>query len=117
MGRDMFTATTGSPDYGIRENVGELFFLFSFHIGDDYGYMFSSGDLPKDPPLVGNIGKEYLANQFVEPMHGGSWMNASDHISNLRISAIKPVPEPSTLILLGSGLASMASCRKKYLRK
>jgi hypothetical protein len=54
----------------------------------------------------------------------GEYLTADGHVSNnlngpyqMQLSASAPVPEPASLILIGSGLLGLAGFRKKLKKK
>lgn len=62
--------------------------------------------------LAGNT-----SHAFVDPLGDFSIESASGHNYSRGLTSPAPVPEPGTWMLLGSGLAGLAACRKRFVRK
>ncbi|MDD5069900.1 MAG: PEP-CTERM sorting domain-containing protein [Candidatus Omnitrophica bacterium] len=59
------------------------------------------------------VGTRSIELSFTGILHGGSYINAFVDDSYLKIGSDPIVPEPATLLLLGSGLLGLVGIRKK----
>lgn len=69
------------------------------------------------PSSFVNIMAGNTSHAFVDPLGDFSIESASGHNYSSVPTNVNPVPEPGTWMLLGSGLAGLAACRKRFVRK
>lgn len=76
----------------------------------DYSQSYDNGELPTDwdtPPVAfSDIEFDYTYNLGTDPCCYDSWL--SGHVTSMALRSPTPIPEPSTLILLGLGLIGFA---------
>ena len=79
-------------------------------------------DLPYPTPWVHNIydgGHYYIAFEGLPITSGGSYSEGNIDYNDLivQMESVTPVPEPGTMVLLGTGLIGLASFGRKKFRK
>ncbi len=57
--------------------------------------------------------KDYYLNLILDTSNGGEYFPSWGYVSDFQIQSSSAIPEPSTIILLGSGLAGLAMVRKR----
>ncbi len=90
-------------------------FIWTVQLSDRKGSTGSIGPILYDPPTVGSSG------DFIWSFFDSTWHNINDPglVDNLgaRVSAVSAIPEPTTMLLIGSGLLGLAGYGRKKFKK
>jgi hypothetical protein len=109
--RDTYGVNADAPVHNADGTV--LNRIFSILLQDFDATAFDNDALPLSPPNLSSFdANDWILGGFVGPRVVG-------HITSLTLdgSEVHPVPEPATLLLLGSSLAGLAGFRRKRLRQ
>jgi hypothetical protein len=78
---------------------------------DHYGLLFSNSTLQMELNIWGNgLNQPYSAYTYV---NGQAWYSSENNDVTFEVSESNPVPEPSTLFLLGAGLVGIAGFARR----
>lgn len=78
---------------------------------DHYGLLFANSSLQMELNIWGNgLNQPYSAYTYIA---GQTWYNSENNDVAFNVSESNPVPEPSTLFLLGAGLAGLVGFARR----
>jgi PEP-CTERM motif len=105
-GRDRYLAELLAPSGANVAGLPVSDFFLSFQ--DFYGTTINDGSLPLSPAILGNFPSAAGALDFV------TGINPKNRVTFSINSVTSPVPLPSTMLFLGSGLIGLIGLRRKF---
>ncbi len=114
-GMNLFSFEFGVNNDQTWEGAGRYLFL-QFGGGPEGSMLYQSNFFDENGMTYPSQGSDFWHNNVLFSLPHQIEITTADHASTLSLSRIEPVPEPATLILLGSGLLGFAGFRKKLKR-